>query len=290
MTLHRIKGQLYELDTTADFERSIRPLSALAGELALPLPVRVYRVHPVLRRTEDPQQLCLFMDSAAPVERRARAPRAKAAEAEVDSQSDIVSEGDEAAIIASDVESDAVAEAEDLAAKAKLYPDSESDTGPDVASEAEAAEPAEATEIAAPPAAPASSGSRLPGGTHTESSSGYFTFTDNRNYKGVRVHIVQRWKEEMQSPSADFSKNVQVAHYDVVRHKPVRSMIVLHAWAWWRMGVGGFCAGNKARLNARDCLLYELRRRIASCDSCSSTGCDKADTAVRQWCPVAFAA
>ena len=87
--------------------------------MALPLPVQVYRVHPVLRRTEDPQQLCLFMDSAAPVERRARAPRAKAAEAEVDSQSDIVSEGDEAAIIASDVESAAVAEAEGLATKNK---------------------------------------------------------------------------------------------------------------------------------------------------------------------------
>ena len=73
MALLRVEGRVFELPTTVDFERSIKPISALAGELALPLPVEVHRLDLVFFPTADSQQLSFFARSRASYKKRSRA-------------------------------------------------------------------------------------------------------------------------------------------------------------------------------------------------------------------------
>ena len=75
MTLQRVEGRVFELLTNVNFERSTKPISALAGELALPLPVEVHRLDIVFRRTADPQQLSFFARSRASYKKSSRAAR-----------------------------------------------------------------------------------------------------------------------------------------------------------------------------------------------------------------------
>ena len=76
MALLRVEGRVFELPTTVDFERSIKPISALAGELALPLPVEVHRLELVFLPPADSQQLSFFFArSRASYKKRSRAAR-----------------------------------------------------------------------------------------------------------------------------------------------------------------------------------------------------------------------
>ena len=70
------------------------------------------------------------------------------------------------------------------------------------------------------------------------------------------------------------------------RCHPIRTGLVLRAWACWRFNRPGFIKGHAARALYLRRSVQQLRENIRSLRVADGgTGSDRADTFIRGWCP-----
>ena len=102
--------------------------------------------------------------------------------------------------------------------------------------------------------------------THTAWSNDYFVLTDNRNYKDVRMIVLQKWKGPLHLGSTLASKTLVPAQFGDTRSEPDQIVLVLKAWMLYRwQGNGGRFLERRSRKEAwereRDALAIDIRKR-----------------------------
>ena len=91
-------------------------------------------------------------------------------------------------------------------------------------------------------------GPRAAAHTHTAWSNDYFTLTDNRNYRDVRMRIQARWTGPQRLGSTLASKTSVPAHFGEARSEPDQTVLVLIAWMLYRwLGNGGKFLERRSR-------------------------------------------
>ena len=137
-------------------------------------------------------------------------------------------------------------------------------------------------------------------GRHVFDSDGYFVYVNNANYPNIRVVVAGCWCQAhlmgdstmaKRSREVKQSKTIVIDHFDKDPKSPILSVMVLRAWACWRMLQHNFCSGHPSRDAFRQRMVASLRadvqkygcqagsighppRRTSSSGSC----------ALRPWC------
>ena len=300
-----MSGRCYELSHCTAFSKAIQPLQSIAAEHGFSPAVQVE--HAMLdspRRTK--KGLTFYISGLKPVAKLHRKPRQSSSKTHVDhgleeagpvdSEEEGVSSGEDsedAASLWSGVESGAEAELEeaDVVKKAPCEATLEALQEDDV--------PADEDEDDVPAEEAEPQDNRAKWGRHVFDSDGYFVYVNNPNYPNIRVMLAGCWCQAhlmgdsaiaKKSKEIKQSKTIVIDHFDKDPKSPILSVMVLRAWACWRMQQHNFCSGHPRRDAFRQRMVANLRADVQKygCKA-GSIGHTKANELFRQWCPEALA-
>lgn len=128
-------------------------------------------------------------------------------------------------------------------------------------------------------------------GSNVAYSNGYFTFTDNPEFKDIKVSVVPRWCTRELMGTTEKSKTIIPSNYGDERSNPVRAMLVLRAWMLWKATKNGFCDARSSRRKLFSKETVALRNAIVGMSSSTnpSTGNAAADAMIRTYAPAIMA-
>ena len=128
---------------------------------------------------------------------------------------------------------------------------------------------------------------RKPAGTNVVYRNTYFRFTDDPNYRDVKVTIAKQWCRPGLLGTTNMSKTVVPSHFGDTRASPVRSSMVLKAWMLHRAAQNGFDKAKSARrrLFEKEAELLRAAIEAVSSPHAPTTGHSESDARVRLWAP-----
>ena len=129
-------------------------------------------------------------------------------------------------------------------------------------------------------------GGRLPRNFHTVDHavwfSSYFTLTDNRFYGDLRMQVRKRYATPELLGKRKLQKGLVTHQFGDVRANPVRTMVVLRAWALQRLTHNGFLLGHRSR---QATYKHEFDNLVLAALDCDILGSATATTAIAEYLP-----
>ena len=130
--------------------------------------------------------------------------------------------------------------------------------------------------------------SRAKAGSYVFMCNGYFTLTDHPDYPDCKLVVKPRWRTAGELGTKAMSKTVVCAHFgeNKEQRRPVITYLVLRAWMCWRFRQNGFADKQIARRRwlQDELLSLETDVRQMAVSDCS-TGSERADAMIEEWCP-----
>ena len=118
-------------------------------------------------------------------------------------------------------------------------------------------------------------------------SNGYFTISDNPDYKDLKIRVKTRWCKPGELGTSNMSKTVTPAKFGEARPHTPRSMWVLKSWMLSKAATNDFCNKRAKRRKLFAGVAVEVRAAIiaSSTATCPTTGHAQSDNMIRKWCP-----
>ena len=116
----------------------------------------------------------------------------------------------------------------------------------------------------------------------------YFSVWSHPNVEFVRVLMRDVWRAPAPAGmgAANASRQVTARHYGEGTDDPVRSVLLLRAWALWRAAQGGWASSQRGRARHFKEQEVLLERDIKALHApCGLLGDRKANTVLRSWVP-----
>jgi hypothetical protein len=118
--------------------------------------------------------------------------------------------------------------------------------------------------------------------SHAVRFSSYCTLTDNRFYGDLRVQVRKRYATPELLGKRNLQKGLVTHRFGDVRANPVRTMVVLRAWALQRLTHNGFLLGHRSR---QATYKHEFDNLVLAALDCDIFGSATATTAIAEFLP-----